>query len=74
MELHLPPELEDKINKLAASTARRADQVALDLLASSVEYEHWFRSQVEKGLQSARDGRLIDHDEVAARFDARFPS
>jgi predicted transcriptional regulator len=73
MDLHVPPELEAKLNRLAAETGRRADQVALDLLANSVEHDDWFRQEVEKGRVAAREGRLLDHDEVVSRIDQRYP-
>ena len=73
MDLHVPPELEAKLNRLAAETGRRTDQVALDLLVNSVEHDDWFRREVEKGRLSAREGRLLDHDEVASRLDQRYP-
>lgn len=72
MDLHVPPELEAKLNRLAADTGRHADQVALDLLANSVEHDDWFRREVEKGRVAAREGRLLDHDEVASRMDQRY--
>ena len=74
MDLHVPPELEAKLNRLAAETGRHADQVALDLLANSVEHDDWFRREVEKGRAAAREGRLLDHDEVVSRIDRRYPS
>jgi predicted transcriptional regulator len=49
VNLQVPPELEAKLTRLAAETGRTADQVALDLLASSVDHDEWFRSEVEKG-------------------------
>ena len=48
MNLQVPPELEAKLTRLAAETGRTADQVALDLLASSIDHDEWFRSEVEK--------------------------
>lgn len=72
MELHVPPELEAKLTRMAAETGRPVDQVALDLLASSVDHDEWFRAEVEKGRASAREGRLLEHDEVAARMDRRY--
>ena len=71
MELHVPAELEAKLNRLAAETGRSTEQLALDLLATSVEHDEWFRREVEKGRLSAREGRLLDHDEVVARLDRR---
>jgi predicted transcriptional regulator len=72
MNLELPPELAAKLTRLAAETGRTVDQVALDLLASTVDHDDWFRQEVEKGRVSAREGRLIDHDEVASRIDRRY--
>jgi len=72
MNLQVPPELEAKLTRLAEDSGRTVDQVALDLLASSVDHDEWFREAVEKGRVSAREGRLLDHDEVASRMDRRY--
>lgn len=72
MELHVPPELEAKLTRLAAESGRTVEQVALDLLASSVNHDEWFRAEVEKGRATAREGRLLEHDDVAARMDRRY--
>ena len=72
MNLQVPPELEAKLNRLAAETGRTVDQVAFDLLVSSIDHDEWFRREVEKGRLSAREGRLLDHDEVASRIDQRY--
>jgi len=72
MNLQVPPELEAKLTRLATETGRTVDQVALDLLASSIDHDEWFRSEVEKGRTAAREGRLIEHDDVAARMDRRY--
>jgi predicted transcriptional regulator len=69
MELHVPPELEAKLNRLAAQTGRTADQVALDLLVNSVEYDEWFRAEIEKGRLAAGEGRLLDHQQVCSRLN-----
>jgi predicted transcriptional regulator len=72
MNLQVPPELEAKLTRLAAETGRTADQVALDLLASSMDHDEWFRAEVEKGRAAAGEGRLLEHDDVAARMDRRY--
>jgi predicted transcriptional regulator len=72
MNLQVPPELEAKLTRLATETGRSVDQVALDLLSSSIDHDEWFRAKVEKGGASARAGRLIDHGDVAARMDRRY--
>jgi len=72
MNVQVPPELEAKLTRLATETGRSVDQVALDLLSSSIDHDEWFRTEVERGRASAREGRLIEHDDVAARMDRRY--
>jgi len=36
---------------------------------SDPEYEAWFLEEVEKGLEAARRGELIDHEEVMRRIE-----
>jgi len=70
MELQLPPELEAGLTRLAAQSGLTVDQLALDLLANSIEHDEWFRNEVEKGRRSAREGTLFDHQDVVARINA----
>ena len=72
MNLWYRRRLEAKLDWLAAATGRRSEQVALDLLASSVDHDEWFRDEVERGRESAQAGRLLDHDEVASRINQRY--
>lgn len=72
MNLLVPPDLEAKLARLAAETGRPVDQLARDLLANSVDHDHWFRNEVEKGRVAVREGRLIDQDEVASRLDRHY--
>jgi predicted transcriptional regulator len=72
MDLQVPPELEAKLTRLAAETGRTVDKVALGLLSSSVDHDAWFRAEVEKGRAAGREGRLLEHDDVAARMDRRY--
>ena len=74
MNLHVPPELVAKLNRLAEGAGRNPEQLALELLAASMEQDEWFRREVEKGRASARDGRLLDRDEILARIDQRYPA
>jgi predicted transcriptional regulator len=73
MELSISPELEEKLKRLAASRRQTPEKLAPDLLRESIEYNRWFFAEVEKGRADARAGRLIDHEEVVARINARYP-
>lgn len=41
-------------------------------LKSYLDAELAFAEQVEEGRADVREGRTVSHDEVAARFKARF--
>jgi predicted transcriptional regulator len=41
-------------------------------LANSVDHGEWFRVEVEKGRAAAREGRLVEHHDIAARMDRRY--
>jgi len=72
MDLHVPPELEAKLSRLAAESDRNVDEYALDLLTRLADHGEWFRREVEQGRASAREGRLIEHDAVASRVSQRY--
>jgi predicted transcriptional regulator len=72
MNVPIPRELEARLTRMAVETGRSVDQVVIDLLTSSIDHDEWFRAEVEKGHAAARAGRLIEHDEVAARMDRRY--
>ena len=59
MDLQVPPELEEKLNRLAARTGRTADQVALDLLSNSVEHDEWFRLKSKKSVSLLAKGGYL---------------
>ena len=73
MNLNLPPDLEAKLNRLATSTGRVPEQVAIELLTESVEYDEWYRGEVEKARSTAQGGQLREHAEVVSLVRERFP-
>lgn len=72
MEIRFAPELEDKLNRIAAQSGRDADQVVKDLVESYVHHDEWFKQEVGKGLASLDRGEFIEHDEVVSRIERMF--
>ena len=70
MTLQFPPELEAKLSRLAAETGARSIKLRSTFWQPHSTMTSGFR-EVEKGRGDARDGRLIDHEEVATRIDCR---
>jgi predicted transcriptional regulator len=64
VEIPFTPDLEAKLNRAAAQAGKGPDQVVQELVASYLDYDQWFRQQVEKGLASLDGGNFVSHEEV----------
>ncbi|MDO5679418.1 MAG: hypothetical protein Q4G54_03745 [Pelistega sp.] len=71
-------ELKAEFSSAAKAQDRNAAQLLRDFMREYVkqeqesgEYDAWFRTQVQTGLDSANAGKLIPAAEVKAKFAAR---
>jgi predicted transcriptional regulator len=69
MEVHLSPDLQAKLARLAAEQGRDIETLAQEAIARFVDYDEWFIREVEKGLASASRGELLSHEEVGTRLE-----
>ncbi len=69
MEIPFAPDLEAKLNRIAAQTGKGADQVVRELVASYLDYDEWFRQEVAKGLASLDGGKSVSHEEVRRQME-----
>ena len=72
MELHVTPELEAGLARIAAQQGRDTEGLVQEVLRRYLDQEARFVDAVQKGIASADRGDLLDHDEVVARIDKRF--
>jgi predicted transcriptional regulator len=72
MEVHLNPEVQDKLSRIAAARGGDAEMLAREAIERFVDYDEWFIREVEKGLASAGRGELLSHAEVGARLEKRL--
>jgi predicted transcriptional regulator len=73
MEVHLPPNLEAKLTRLAAEQGCRPEALVEKAVERFVDYDAWFIREVEKGLAAADRGELIEHEEIGKLIDRRYP-
>lgn len=59
MEVHVRPELQAKLTRLAA-------------IERLVVYDRWFIGEVEKGLAQIERGEVMTHEEVGSRLERRL--
>lgn len=75
MTRHVTIELSEAQAAVLESEAAREDRSVEDVVAGliqrQVEYDAWFRAEVQKGIDSADRGELISHEEVVARSRRR---
>jgi predicted transcriptional regulator len=74
MEVHLTPEQEAELSKLATRKGRNANQLAQEVIGLYLEHEAHFIEAVKRGLESLDRGEHLSHEEVGACIDRLFPS
>jgi predicted transcriptional regulator len=69
MNVHLNPDVQAKLTRLAAELGRDTEALAREAIERFVDYDDWFIREVEKGLASADRGELLTHEEVGTRLE-----
>lgn len=69
MEVHLTPDVEAKLARLAAEQGRNAQALAREAIEHFVDYDEWFLREVEKGLEQIDRGEFLTHEEVGERLE-----
>jgi len=72
MEVHFTPELQAKLESVAAENRRGADEYVQQLVESYVDHDAWFRQEVAEGLKQLDRGEFLTHEEVGARLQKKF--
>ncbi len=69
MELNLKPELQAKLDEIAAQQGRDPQSLVQEAVERLVDYDQWFLREVDKGLQQIERGEVVEHEEVGARLE-----
>ena len=71
MELHFPPE--GKLARIAAEQGRNTESLVFEAVERLVGYDEWFVGEVEAGFSAADRGEFVEHADVLAMIDRRYP-
>ena len=74
MNISLSPDLEAKLARLASEKGCAADALVIEAVERLVGYDEWLWREVEKGLDAAERGNLVDDDDAGKLIDERYPS
>ena len=72
MQLHLTPEIEEKLRQLASEKGRGPEQFVQEIVQSYLDHDQWFRREVQKGIAQLDVGDFVEHGEVAERLEQMF--
>jgi predicted transcriptional regulator len=73
MEIAFHPDLQAKLTRLAAEQGRASEALVVEAVERMVNYDEWFLREVNKGIEAAERGELVDHSEVRKMIDDRYP-
>ncbi len=74
MEVQLTPDLQAKLSRMSEQQGRNSAALITEAVERLVNYDAWFTSEVEKGLEAADCGELTDHQSIRAMIDSRYPA
>jgi predicted transcriptional regulator len=69
MEVHLTPDTQAKLTRIAAARGSDAELLAREAIERFVDYGEWFIREVENGVAAADRGDLLTHEEVGMRLE-----
>jgi predicted transcriptional regulator len=73
MEVRLDPDLQAKLSRFATEQGRDSESLVVEAVERMVNYDEWLVREVEKGLDAAERGELLDHEDVRKLIDRRYP-
>ncbi|MGA9023258.1 MAG: hypothetical protein WB408_16075 [Terracidiphilus sp.] len=74
MEVHFAPELQAKLERIAADIPDGADEYVQQLVEHYLDHDVWFRQKVKSSLDQLDRGEFLTHEEVGARLGKLFQS
>jgi predicted transcriptional regulator len=74
MEVHFSPDVETRLQQVAVANGKDAEQLVKETVARMLENQARFIAGVQKGIEQADRGELIEHQEVLDRIDRLFQS
>ena len=72
MEVHFSPDLQMKLNRVAAENGGDPDGYIQQLVEHYVDPDAWFRQKVKRGLEQLERGEYISHEEDLAAIVAHI--
>jgi predicted transcriptional regulator len=70
MEVHFSPDVESKLTRLATLQGTDGETIVVEAVERLVNYDEWFRAEVQTGLAQIERGQTLSHEDAGTRLDA----
>lgn len=74
MEVQFSPEMQARLNRVAAETGHAADQYVRDLVERYIDEDIRFPAAVRKGFEQIDRGEFVEEEEMDARIERMLRS
>jgi predicted transcriptional regulator len=74
MEVHFSPDVETRLQQVAVANGKDAEQLVKDAVTRMLENQARFIAGVQRGIEQADRGELVEHQQVRDRIDRLFQS
>ena len=72
MEVHFTPELQAKLDRVAAEIHGDVDEYVQQLVEHYLDHDVWFRQKVSGSLEQLDRNQFLSHQDVGARLKKLF--
>lgn len=72
MEVHFSPDVETQLEQLAVANGKNAEQLVKDTVALMLENQARFIAGVQRGIEQADRGEIVEHKDVLNRIERLF--
>jgi len=72
MEVHFRPDVQTKLNLVAAENGSDANGYVQQLVERYLDHDIGFRQRVREGLEQLERGEYLTHEEVGDRIERMF--
>jgi predicted transcriptional regulator len=74
MEVHFSPEVETRLQQVAAANGKDAEQLVKDTVTRMLDNQARFIAGVQTGIAHADRGEFVQHQDVLNRIERLFHS
>jgi RHH-type rel operon transcriptional repressor/antitoxin RelB len=72
LTIRVEHEVKERLERLAKATARSRSFLAAEAIRHYLDVQAWQIEQILEGIKEAEAGKLVDHEQVARKWEAKL--